>query len=235
LDREADPHGATVLAREATSGTIYVAQAPDGTYVANVVELPGCVARGATREEAVARVREAFRDYVELMRGRGVALEHVDEIDPAALVVKEPEARHTYPEDFRRVEEHELRDFLHQYEASRAALIALVRGLSSDELERKPAPDSWSVRECLEHIAATEATLLTRLEAWPEDEFAALQAVHRIAYQRFSVMEPDETDRERRIFGQRWSARKVMRRLLEHEYEHLGQIRDVLKTVRTRS
>jgi predicted RNase H-like HicB family nuclease len=219
----------TVLARETSGGTIYVARAPDGTYLANVVELPGCIARGTSPDEAVARVREAFRDYVDLMRTRGVALEHVVDLDPAQFTVKEPEARHTYPEDFRRVEEHELRDFLHQYEASRAALLALVRGLSSEQLERKPTPDSWSVRECLEHIAATEATLLTRLEAWPESDFAAIQAVHRMAFQRFSVMEPDDTDRERRILGQRWSARKVMRRLLEHEYEHLRQIREVIE------
>lgn len=235
MARDADPHSATVLAREATGGTIYVAQAPDGTYLANVAELPGCIARGATREEAVARVREAFRDYVLMMRGRGVALEHVDELDPAKFEVKEPEARHTYPEDFRRVEEHELRDFLHQYEASRAALLQILRGLSSEDLERKPAADSWSIRECLEHIAATEASLLTRLEAWPENEFAAIQAVHRMVFQRFSVMEPNDTDRERRILGQRWSPRKVMRRLLEHEYEHFRQIRDVLESTRARS
>lgn len=214
------------------SGTIYVAKAPDGTFLANVVDLPGCIARGATREEAVERVRANFGDYVELLRSRGVDLEHVSGLDPATFVVKEPEARHTYPEDFRGMREHELRDFLHQFEASRSALLALVRGLSQEQLETKPSPDDWSIRECLEHIAESEVTFLSRLEPWPTGDFATLQAAHRMAFQRFSVMDAEDAKGEHRIMGNRWSARKVARRLLEHEYEHLQQVREVLAALK---
>ena len=35
------------------SGTIFVRATPDGTFAASVAELPGCFARGATREQAV--------------------------------------------------------------------------------------------------------------------------------------------------------------------------------------
>jgi hypothetical protein len=212
-------------------GTIYVQQTRDGTFLASVAELPGCVARGATRDDAVAGVRRSFHDYVDLLRTRGVSLAHVAHLDPEAFEVKEPETRMTYAEDFRPMEEHELRDFLHQYEASRAALIASLRGLSQEQLEKKPGEDEYSVRDCLEHIACTEVSLLSRLEAWPQGEFATLQAVHRLAFQRFSVMEPEDTSAERHILGQRWSTRKVMRRLLEHEYEHLQQIRDIVRRI----
>jgi hypothetical protein len=76
----------------------------------------------------------------------------------------------------------------------------------------------------------TEASLLGRLERWPT-EVGALQAVHRMAFQRFSVLEPDDTKLDHRIQGQRWSTRRVMRRILEHEYEHMGHIREILSAL----
>ncbi|MDP9266465.1 MAG: type II toxin-antitoxin system HicB family antitoxin [Chloroflexota bacterium] len=209
-------------------GTIYVQRSPQGGYLADVLELPGCLARGTTRDDAVARVRAAFTDYLELLSSRGVSTEHWKDLDPQAFEVRDAPAPFTFPEDFRPMQEHELRDFLHRFEASRAALLALVRGISPDEIERRVTPDAWSIRQTLEHIALTEVALLSRLEKWPNPEFATLQAVHRMAFQRFSVMEPEDTSLDHVIDGRRWSTRKVMRRMLEHEYEHLGQIKEQL-------
>ena len=210
------------------AGTIYVQQSPDGTWVADVLELPGCMARGASREEAVANVRATWSEYLELLRSRGVATDHWSDLEPGAMAVKDPPARFTFPEDFRPMEEHELRDTLHHMEASRAALLALVRGLSAEDLERRPTETMWSVREALEHVMLTEVTYLSRLEKWPDREFATLQAVHRMAFQRFSILDPEDTALDHEIQGQRWSTRKVARRILEHEYEHLKHIREIM-------
>ena len=43
----------------------------DGSLVATVPSLPGCVSQGATREEAVRNVREAIEGYLESLRERG--------------------------------------------------------------------------------------------------------------------------------------------------------------------
>ncbi|MBI2323445.1 MAG: DinB family protein [Chloroflexi bacterium] len=209
------------------SGTIYV-YASGGSFLASIAEVPGCVARGATRDEAVASVRRSFRDYLELMRGRGVSTEHWNALDPDTFAVKDPPEDRLVPEDTKPLEEHEIRDFLHQVEGSRSALLALVRGLSADDLERKPTPDMWSVREALEHVMQTEVTLLSRMEKWPDHDFATLQAAHRMAFQRFSILEPADTAGSHRIFQYGWSTRKVMRRILEHEYEHLQHIKQIL-------
>ena len=209
-------------------GTIWTFQAADGTFVASIPALPGCAARAGSKDEAVGPVRQAFRDYLELLRSRGLEMEHLRDLDPATFEVRVPEERNTFPEDFTVVHAHELRDFLHQYEATYAALLDLLVGRNQEELERKPGPDEYSARDCLEHIAATEAALLSRLEPWPRGGFASAKAVHRLVAQRFGVMEPEDTAGEHRILGRRWSARKVMRRLLEHQYEHLRQIRDLL-------
>jgi len=209
------------------SGTIYVWES-GGSYLANVVELPGCIARGATRDEAVTKVRRTFRDYLQMLADRGVSTDHWKGLDPDAFAVKDPPENRLLPEDAGPMEEHEIRDFLHRMEASRSALLALVRELSAEDMERKPTEETWSVREALEHVLATEAVLLSRLERWPDRDFATLQAVHRMAFQRFSVLEPEDTAVEHQIFQYRWSTRKVMRRILEHEYEHMIHIREIL-------
>lgn len=211
------------------SGTIYVQAHPmDGTFTAHVLELPGCNARAGTREEAVARVKQSFRDYLSLLAERGMSVDHWNGLDVEAFEVKDAPARGVFPEDFRRLDEHEMRDFLRQLEVSRSALLAEVRGLSAEQLENHPAPSMWSVREALEHLMETEVALLSKLEKWPDREFATLQAVHRMAFQRFTVMDPEDTGIDHTIEGRRWSTRKVMRRILEHEYEHLGHIREIL-------
>jgi predicted RNase H-like HicB family nuclease len=201
----------------------------DGSYwLAHVPVLRGCIASGTTREQAIANARRAFRAYLELLDARGVSIEHWRDLDAATFEVRESPADRIVPEDVGALEEHELRDFLHQFEASRSALLSLVREISSEELERKPTETMWSVREALEHVMLTEAELLSRLEKWPADPFNTLQAVHRMAFQRFTVMEPADTALDHIVMGRRWTTRKVMRRILEHEFEHLGHIKEIV-------
>src|SRR5207249_1341780 len=76
-------------------------------------------------------------------------------------------------------------------------------------------------------VMSTDVEFLAKLEKWPDDPFGTLQATHRIAFQRFSVMEPsDFVDHE--IMGRRWTTRRVMRRMLEHEFEHYGHIKEIM-------
>jgi predicted RNase H-like HicB family nuclease/uncharacterized damage-inducible protein DinB len=209
------------------SGTIAARETAQG-WLASVVEVPGCIARAPTKDAAVAAVRRALPEYLALLEKYGVSTEHWQGLDPAALAVSEYTAEEWFAADFRPLEEHEIRDFLHQMEGSRSALLALVREISPAEIERKPTTDMWSVRETLEHIMTTEASLLSRLESWPDQGFATLQAVHRMAFQRFSILEPEDAQPDRRVFGQRWSTRRVMRRILEHEHEHREHIKEIL-------
>jgi len=206
--------------------TIFV-QGGESYWVAHIPVLPGCVASGRSRDEAIANARRAFPAYRELLGTRGVSIDHWKDLDPETFAVAD------YPvggleEDQRELEEHEVRDFLHQYEASRAALIGLVKGLSPDQLDQRPTETTWSVRQALEHIMTSDVLLLSRTERWPEDPFNTLQAVHRLVFQRLSVMDPAEQRKQRVVNGRTWTTRTVMRRLLEHEYEHYGQIREIM-------
>jgi hypothetical protein len=74
----------------------------------------------------------------------------------------------------------------------------------------------------------TEAEFLSRLEKWPADPYNMLQAIHRLVFQRFTVMEPADTALDHVVMGRRWTTRKVMRRMLEHEFEHFGHIKEIV-------
>ena len=207
---------------------IYVSEGEPGYWLAHVPVLRGCMASGKSRQEAVTNARRAFRAYRELLDARGVSIEHWKDLDPDRFAVRDMPPDRVMPEDVGPLQEHELRDFLHQMEASRSALLSLVRELSPADIERKPSDEAWSVREALEHVMETEVTLLSRLEQWPADHFNTLQAVHRMAFQRFIVMEPEDTALDHVVLGRRFTTRKVMRRILEHEFEHYGQIKEIV-------
>jgi predicted RNase H-like HicB family nuclease len=210
-----------------TEPKIYVVEAQPGYFLANVPVLPGCIASGKTREVAVAKARRVFREYRALLEAHGVAIDHWKDIDPDTLPVGELENPPLMPGEDQPFEEHEIRDFLHQYEASRAAVIALVKRLSPEQLEKAPNEATWSVRQALEHMMTTDIALLSRIERWPDDPFASYQAVHRIIVQRFSALEPDDW-RDHTISGRRWTTKRVMRRLLEHEFEHYGHMKEII-------
>jgi uncharacterized damage-inducible protein DinB len=48
--------------------------------------------------------------------------------------------------------------------AQAEALVALARGVSPAELDARPAPEEWSARENLAHLARHQAAFLERLE-----------------------------------------------------------------------
>jgi len=62
-------------------------------------------------------------------------------------------------------------EILSRLETGSDALKDALMGLDASAARHKPTPESWSVVECLEHMVASEAALLSRLrEATPRDE-----------------------------------------------------------------
>src|SRR5207249_11653152 len=155
---------------------VFAAEAQPGSFLPIIPILPGCVAWGKTRDDAIAKARRVFSDYRALLEAHGVAIDHWKDIDPDKLAVGELETPPLVPGEDQPFEEHQVRDFLHQYEASRAAVIALVARLSPDQMEGVPSDGTWSVRQTLEHMITTEIALLARPEYWPADPLRSDQA-----------------------------------------------------------
>ena len=65
-----------------------VIEKAEGNFSAYVPDLPGCVATGATVEEAEAQIREAIEFHLDGMRADGIAIpqpaSRVDYVDIAA-------------------------------------------------------------------------------------------------------------------------------------------------------
>ena len=206
--------------------TIYVSGQND-YWLASIPALVGCIASGNTRDAAVANARRAFNAYRELLDARGVNVDHWRALDAATFTVSDAPTTGLLPEDEKPLEEHEIRDFQHIFEAQRAALMTLLQGLDQADIERKPDADTWSVRQTLEHIMTGDAQILSRLERWPDDGFATLQAIHRVVFQRFAVLEPEDANGTKTVLGRPQTVRRVMRRLLEHEWEHYHQVEEI--------
>jgi uncharacterized damage-inducible protein DinB len=58
-------------------------------------------------------------------------------------------------------------------ESGRAELVAAAAGLPDVQAKTRPAPDRWSVLECIEHVTFVEGRFLGRLQESPAGEQAA--------------------------------------------------------------
>ena len=207
---------------------IYVTEGQKGYWLASIPAVMGCNASGTSRDDAIANVRRSFREFIALLDERHTDVEHWRGLDPDAFPVAPEAPLAIFPEDERPIEEHELRDFLHLFETQHAALMGLLSGVGADDMDRQPDPQTWSVREALEHMMTTEVSLLSRWEKWPTDPYNTLNSVHRLVAQRFAVMDASQATGKKTIRGRQWTVRCVMRRLLEHEWEHYGHIKQII-------
>jgi uncharacterized damage-inducible protein DinB/predicted RNase H-like HicB family nuclease len=142
---------------------------------------------------------------------------------------------------------------------SRADLLALVHAPSTATdaslpdklLDWQPAPGSWTVRRVLRHVGNAEEWYVSRLvpaetlpAEWQHDEdlpiFEFLAMERRTAIARLQQLSPEERSgvqypaRWTKHPEEPWTARKALRRFLEHEREHTAQIREVLAARRDR-
>jgi predicted RNase H-like HicB family nuclease len=52
---------------EKTLRQVVVRPGEDGFWIAECISLPGCITQGATKQEAIANIREAIQAYIEVL------------------------------------------------------------------------------------------------------------------------------------------------------------------------
>jgi predicted RNase H-like HicB family nuclease len=210
--------------------------------MAHVVGLPGCFAIGATREEAVAAAPEAIARHLSWLRQHGEAVAQGEAV--------EVEVEETVPvggsfpgtpsdqvaffdSDRERVSDEEIERALRWAEHCRRDLLNLFEDVPREALDWRPDATSWSIRHILEHIASAEAFYVTRLDPHADREPSSLLGILRdAASRRLRDLSSEERAAIRTPRGEPWSARKVLRRFLEHEQEHLAQLRQLVERYR---
>jgi predicted RNase H-like HicB family nuclease len=189
----------------------------EAPFVACIGELRGCIARGATSEQAVTLVLERLDEYRTLMRSQGFTDAVAESLDPRDFVVRVV-PRQEHPED----EGHGPRD----NEAVRAQLEASARlvdarvGMFSSDMDKHANLEAWSARDTLEHLLAVEAVYVSRMS--PADLKSILEWKHEL--RRMVIARVAEATRSANQVGatHAWPVLRVVRRILEHEYEHLA-------------
>lgn len=114
--------------------TIRVSPDPTGGYVADVVELPGCITQGDTWEEIGEMIQDAMRGWIELRVEDGLPVPEPQEAaGPAKMLIRLPRSLH---QDLIRIAEHEGIS-LNQYVAYQ---LSLAVGQMSSVTHGAPAP-----------------------------------------------------------------------------------------------
>ena len=219
--------------REASTSTvaptIYVFGRQYGDFAARVPALPGCGAVGATKDEAVARARERIAEYLSTAPDTAGRFAALKSIDPARYPVDDTIDGAFLPGDPGSPSRSEAVDAAALFAAWSAEIARLTAGSAREATEARSGAE-WSVREIRDHLAATQVQWLSRLDAITDGSFRVHDALDAMVRERIAALETS-TATDRDVLGGRWSARRVVRRLMEHQYEHLVQIRDTLRSL----
>lgn len=228
-----------------TTYPLYVESGPKHrTTMVHVLDLLGCIANGPTTEAALAATPGAIRAW------RALLTRHGEAADPAAPFDTTVVAHVTegswigygdpYPgfaPDFTPIEPDEAALHVQHYRWLRADLLALVRNLRPEQVVAEPA-GGWSIAKLLHHVARANtaylqtpvqrtpvlAALSKRLPDGDGDPLALMAEQAELVAQRLLAMTPDERSAQVAHGQKLWTARRALRRCLEHEWEHLMEL-----------
>jgi predicted RNase H-like HicB family nuclease/uncharacterized damage-inducible protein DinB len=228
---------------EVASYSIYLEVAPDEACDAHVAELPGCHLHAINEADALARLPEAIERHRAWRERHG--LPRVGDAD-APLVVRQSVhgprpwritgASALFSIDRRLLTDQELDAHLRLLGCARADLLRAVHAIPRGAFDDPIPGEGRTVREILMHVAETEAWLISRLGRRVKVEEP--DPVRRIIDTRAATLEHlmryDREDRDL-IFiptertsedpEEMWTLRKFLRRLIEHELDHLEDLR----------
>jgi predicted RNase H-like HicB family nuclease/uncharacterized damage-inducible protein DinB len=227
----------------------------------HALDLLGCTAQGPTTEAALESTPEAIRAYMRFLQQHG---ETVDPEAPFTTVVVEHvmegnwlgngDPTPGFGPDFGPLSAEELSVHLRRLGWMQGSLLALVRELSSEQLDAEPAGGGRPITRILEHVAESHCTYLRyivgKVDGLPEALRSLQTALHvsRFTFQddnlsaalihlwqlcaaRMEAM--TEVERTQRVqHGQvTWTARRGLRRMLEHTWEHRLEIAARIQTI----
>jgi predicted RNase H-like HicB family nuclease len=209
---------------------VYIETVGDPTTVkgpvAHVPALPGASARGQTVEEARQNIQAAIEQYLSLLRDVGEPVPKAGE--PVHLEFEEVDST-TFVTDYDTVRSNEMETLFRWMAISRQELVDVLKCMPQEMLDWRPAEGQWSAAEIVCHLAECDLWYTDRLKQWPETPLFRLAATRGIALERLRALPESERGRVTHYDRQDWTPRKVIRRMLEHEREHIAQIRSMVE------
>jgi len=202
----------------------------EGGPLAHVPELPGCTARARTIDTVKAAIRQVIRDYLAHLRLQGER----DLSSDFDLEFEEVKG-YTLPPDYAPLTQEELEKAKRWLTASRRTMLTELESLPADAWDWKPGEKDWSLRTVTSHMGAAELYLTDKLMEPDRAPLDRLRVTRHVALDRLDALTPEQLGQVTTFDGEEWTPRKVLRRMLEHEQEHLAQIRDIVARYRSRA
>jgi uncharacterized damage-inducible protein DinB len=235
---------------------VYLETGEAGRTLAHVLDLPGCNIAAAGEAEALAILPTVIQAYCVWLEWCGLAAEPATSIElnvverlSAVGPFHPGDKAALFEWDRQPLSRPELERFLRIAEYSRAELLALARPLPKSVLEWQARPTDFSIARILRHLGNSEEWYVSRLvppetlpPQWADDDkmslwpFLAMERKTAVARLRQLTGEelaavtypPHHTGHA----DEAWTARKALRRFVEHSQEHLEQVRHTLADYR---
>lgn len=138
----------------------------------------------------------------------------------------------TLPTDYDTLRDDELEALWERAAFSRQELLDVLAKMPATALKWRVDDKAWSIYDILGHVARADLWYASRLEESGLRELVwRISAVRALLLQHLQSLPVDERAHVTQHDSEDWTPRKVARRMLEHEQEHLAQIREILKKV----
>jgi hypothetical protein len=222
-----------------------------GRSIAWALDFPGCFAYGKDGPEAILRTPRALLDYSDWM-GRHTPQSWLADLGDFDVRLVESFECYNVDDGFERVPEgsgnqinafflddwkplstEDVQRGLQLLEWSRADLLATYAGLSPEQLNQNMPGERWPINGILNHLGGAEWWYMdllglagmerTSLSKVPEERLAMVRT-------RLRAVLPGLVGTKLVVGkdGELWSPRKLLRRVLWHELDHVGHIRKLV-------
>ena len=221
----------------------------DGRSLAWALDYPGCFAYGNDGSSAVISMGKAVPAFYAWLQIH-CADPWLPDADYDIRLVETWETFNTN-DDFERVEDgpyevnawfwndwkplttQDVDQALHLLEWSRADLLAIISGMSDAQLDLKKEGQRWPIRGILKHIGSAEWWYLHRLglapcerAGVPEDYRERLDTIRAALKEVLPSLVG--VNKVVGIDGEFWSPRKLVRRAIWHEIDHIRHILELM-------
>lgn len=208
-------------------------------WIAYVFDLPGCTSSAETRDGAVLLAPARIAEFFEWRKRHG----RPSPLEDEGIVTQVAEGARSYPDkddpeyivnaffedDRRPLKRDEIDDVLWLAEQTRADLLTVVRQISDERRRQRTGEERFkNINSILMHVAWADWWYFDRLglafprDDMPQEPLAALDKVRTHTVRQLPILAGDTQLVERS--GERWTARKVVRRMLWHERDHTQHI-----------
>ncbi len=214
----------------------------EGRTLAWALDYPGVFTYGADDAEALIRIPRqilTFESWLNLhtdqpwvqLDGLDMHIDETFEVFPVEIDGKTYEVNAFFRSDLIPLNDEEVRQAQQIFNWQREELLAGVETLSPELLKREFEGQRWTIEGILEHIARVEPWYFSRLGfevPQPDDNdnpIQLLEASAKMTNRYFPELPGFDQIFEHQ--QEKWNARKLVRRLLWHQRDHIDHIREL--------